>query len=265
MTDYTDLAMPDMAADYTMTLGNLIYIGYDDDAKLHLDSYPIYDETKRSDLNHRIAAHYALREIGQETAERFVFALGRRMNEIMPYYNQLYLSALKDFDAFQTTDMVNEMTNDNTTESSAKSQADQSGTASGTSHSTSSSESHGQSVHSDLPATGTDDPSQYATSYDKTDSTGSSTTDGTTSSQNSSTSNSQTDFTHQNATGATNTHAHGYAGVPPSQLLAQWRSTMLNIDMMVVNELADLFMQVWGSGEDMTNDRMTRYTGRHLE
>ena len=40
-------------------------------------------------------------------------------------------------------------------------------------------------------------------------------------------------------------HVSGYEGVVPSDLLQKYRETFLNIDMMVINNLEDLFFQLW--------------------
>lgn len=77
-----------------MTLGEILQTGY----QLSLNNYPIFSEDYRETLNQKIIDHYFFREIGQETADRFNFFLGRKMNEIMPYYNQLYKSAMIKFD-----------------------------------------------------------------------------------------------------------------------------------------------------------------------
>ena len=97
MQDLSMYAIKDSMADYTLTLGNLIDRGFNTDEKLHLSAqyYPIFDENYRAKLNGKIVAHYALREIGSETPQMFVFYLGRTMREQMDYFNQLYLSAGK--------------------------------------------------------------------------------------------------------------------------------------------------------------------------
>ena len=79
--DLSMYAIKDSMADYTLTLGNLINRGFNTDEKLHLSSvyYPIFDENYRAKLNEKIVAHYALREIGSETPQMFVFYLGRTM------------------------------------------------------------------------------------------------------------------------------------------------------------------------------------------
>ena len=85
-------------AEYTIELRELISRGY----KLALTDYPIFDENYRHYLNQKIIDHYYFREIGQETPDRFNFCLRRKMNEIMPYYNELYKTALLPFDPFVT-------------------------------------------------------------------------------------------------------------------------------------------------------------------
>lgn len=55
-----------------------------------LSKYPIFDENYRSHLNDKIIDHYYFREIGQETAAQFAQMMKRTMQEIMPKYNRLY-------------------------------------------------------------------------------------------------------------------------------------------------------------------------------
>lgn len=81
-----------------MELRDLIVNGY----PLNLDSYPIFDEQYRAVLNDKIIRHFYFREIGLETPEKFAFFLNRKMNEIMPYYNQVYESELISYDPLFT-------------------------------------------------------------------------------------------------------------------------------------------------------------------
>ena len=59
---------------------------------LGLDTYPIFSESYRKQLNDKIITHFYFREIGFETAAQFAWFLRRTMNENMPYFNKLYLS-----------------------------------------------------------------------------------------------------------------------------------------------------------------------------
>ena len=77
-------------AKYTVCLGDVINSGRKLSA---LENYPIYNEDFRKDLNNMILHHFWFREIGFETVELFDFYLGATMNEIMPYYNKLFVAA----------------------------------------------------------------------------------------------------------------------------------------------------------------------------
>ena len=89
---------------YTMQLGYMVKqeMKYNkcDEAQAYrniLGDYPIFDENYRDILNRKIIEHYYMREVGQETPSLFKFFIQRKMNEIMPYYNQLYKSESIDF------------------------------------------------------------------------------------------------------------------------------------------------------------------------
>lgn len=85
---------------YTTELRYLIENNFD----IGLKDYPIFDENYRESLNRKIINHYYFREIGMETAELFKRYLNNTMNEIMPYYNQLYKSELLEFNPFYNVD-----------------------------------------------------------------------------------------------------------------------------------------------------------------
>ena len=73
-------------AKYTITIKTLIDNNFD----FQMTNYPIFDETYRETLNNNILHHYYENEIGFETAPLFRFYLNQKLNEIMPYYNELY-------------------------------------------------------------------------------------------------------------------------------------------------------------------------------
>lgn len=66
--------------------------------------YPIFDESYRRALEEKILLHYYTRELCEETIGLWKLRLKSKMNEIMPYYNQLYESALLKFDPFVDID-----------------------------------------------------------------------------------------------------------------------------------------------------------------
>ena len=68
-----------------------------------LSSYPIFDSDYRTKLNDKIIDHFYFQEIGFETPAQFAWMMKRTMNEIMPKYNALY-EAQQDMDAHPLAD-----------------------------------------------------------------------------------------------------------------------------------------------------------------
>ena len=56
--------------------------------------YPIFDNAYKPDLETKILRHFYTREIGAETYGQWKLFLSQKLNEIMPFYNQLYSSEL---------------------------------------------------------------------------------------------------------------------------------------------------------------------------
>lgn len=75
-----------MMSKYTITIKNLM----DNNFNFNLQTYPIFDENYRPILNRKILYHYYEREIGFETPALFRLYLNNTLNEIMPFYNNLY-------------------------------------------------------------------------------------------------------------------------------------------------------------------------------
>ena len=67
-------------------------------------NFPIFDENYKNDLCCKILEHYFYYEIGVETVGQWKMRLNTKLNEIMPYYNKLYLSELIKFDPFTNVD-----------------------------------------------------------------------------------------------------------------------------------------------------------------
>lgn len=67
-------------------------------------SYPLYDPSYKAALETKIINHFFFREIGAETVAQFKFMLARTLNEVMPYYNDLYRSAALEYDPLLTAD-----------------------------------------------------------------------------------------------------------------------------------------------------------------
>lgn len=203
------------------------------------DNFPIFDESYRSVLCSKILKHYYTREISAETVGLWQLWLNTRMGEIMPYYNKLYESALLEFDPFKDVNYSRNhggtFTGDTVRNGRNEIDVNNSVTSNGTSNS--------KNLFSDTPQgaiTNIENESYLtnATLIKDTD-TNTTNTDGNSTTQNTET------------TGITNTDnwietiVGKQSTVSYSKLLQEFRDTFLNIDVMIINDLSDLFMNLW--------------------
>lgn len=202
-------------------------------------SYPIFDEKYRSVLETKILKHYYTREIGLETVGLWKLKLDTEMNEIMPYYNQLYKSTLLEFNPFYDVDITRKHTSKND----------------GTRNETSSSNSNGKSnnsnkvnetsrdLYSDTPQgalTGVESET-YLTNARKVASENSSNGENTFNSA----TNGNTESVIKNTEDYLETVKGKQGTQNYSDLLLKYRETFLNIDIQIIEELSDLFMNLW--------------------
>lgn len=182
-------------------------------------SYPLFDASYKATLEIKILRHFYTREIGAETVGLWKHFLCRKMNEIMPYYNQLYQSAKMEFDPFNDIDL----TRDHTKEGSGTNNTD-----------TVSNGSTDEWVYrNDTPQGGIQglQSLEYLSSADHN--TG------------------DVDNTVNVAGRFADTenyveHTKGKGGgASYSAMLKEYRETFLNIDMMILEELEPLFMGLW--------------------
>lgn len=218
-------------AKYTTTIKTLRDVNFP--LGMTAADYPIFDESYRAALNKKILDHYQFREIGFETPGLFAWFLNVKLREIMPYYNQLYESATLTF---------NPLHNFETTEESTR-------TVEGTSVSSGDSESNmenastanGKAVSSDTPqgmlSFENIAANKYATAANldetKADATGKNTT----------VQNSENTLNNVDAYIRTVRGNNGSASF--ASLLKEYRTTLLNVDMMVIRELETLFMSIY--------------------
>lgn len=76
--------------------------------KIFTSKAPFFDEEYRSILCQKILKHYYLREICCETVGVWVLWMNTKLEEIMPYYNQLYESAKIKFNPLHDVDLTRE-------------------------------------------------------------------------------------------------------------------------------------------------------------
>ena len=252
--DFTAYAM-ETPGEYTETLGNLIALGYDTDDKLHLsvDYYPIYDESHRIELNEKIVRHYALREIGQETAQQFVFYLGVTMAEIMPYFNERYRTLDMEYNPLESVDMTTNSENGSESQSSSKASGTQDSTSNSSSKSDNTSTTTSKSFDSDVPQTGVvGDFARYASHANESQADSSGTASSSQDSASHATSHSATDYQHDASNSRGKSHVSGRSQSAMS-LVQEYRNAIINVDMEIVRSLEPCFMQLWGSYDTIFN------------
>lgn len=198
---------------YTTELRYIVESGYN----IGLADYPIFDESYRAHLNDKIIEHYYFREIGLETAGLFKRLLNRKMNEIMPYYNQLYKSEMIKIEPLLRVDLMETFHR----------------TDNGEFNGTMSDTTNNFNVYSDTPQGTLSTPeiqdNTYASSASKDENT----------------QNTNTNQTTDNVLDHTK-HNWGNPGTrSDSEMLQEYRNTFLNIDMLIIEELEPLFMQIF--------------------
>lgn len=192
----------------------------------------------------KILDHYRFRQIGQETPGRFKHYFKTRIREIMPYYVQLYEFEAKWFnieDPLESYNLLETFKQDTTGKGKVTGKADSHGTSdtSGGSEVTQNKENR----FSDTPQGSIDNLDNYMT-------TASRDTIKDTGTQNSKVT-SADHGTSEQASEDSGTVSHtltrrGNIGVQPlGTEVKNIRDAFINIDLMVINDLNDLFLQVY--------------------
>ena len=99
--------------------------------KIFTTQCTFFDNNYRSVLCKKILKHYYLREISSETVGIWLLWMNTKLEEIMPYYNQLYSSALLQFDPFKDTDYQRTHEGENTGSRNTDSSTNSTGSKSG--------------------------------------------------------------------------------------------------------------------------------------
>ena len=207
---------------YTITIKALLDNHFD----FELTDYPIFDESYRDTLNTKILNHYYMNEIGFETAPLFRFYLKEKMNEIMPYYNVLYEKQKELIDNLGgNVDLTETLTRE--TGSNTSSNSNSSSESTGNSKSLFLDTPQGNEYKGDI------DDTDYATNVTFGKSGANS---------------SITDTSTSNGTGTENyiKHIIGNNGKYYTvEVLNKIKNNLLNIDMLIINDLNELFMQIF--------------------
>lgn len=186
-------------------------------------NFPIFDENYRKPLCIKILKHYYTREIGEETVSLWKLRLNARMNEIMPYYNKLYEAWAEEFNPLYDTDLTRKHTLERVgnTEGKQNSETESNGT--------------NRNLYSDTPQGGLQnvEDETYLTNARKI------VDNETVTGENTYTQDiKSTDDYIESVTGKT-------SGTSYSRMLDEYREALINIDMMVIGDLNNLFMLIW--------------------
>lgn len=251
--------------------------------KIFTTKAEIFDENYRAVICKKILKHYYLREICSETVGIWKLWLNTRLEEILPYYNQLYKSALLEFNPLYDVNITrthNRTIDENKTENgtSTETSTDKntgSGTRdnttsgtnknSGTSSVTDNGSSNSKDLYSDTPQgalTGVETET-YLTNARKITNTDSSTSESTNSGNGEYKDTGSVKYTDTSERANTKNGSNSNTGTVNnteeylesvigkqgsgsySGMLKEYRDTFLNIDRMVIAEFDDLFFGLW--------------------
>lgn len=228
----------------TVELGDIVASGVD----IWAFDYPVPAETvhyngktakvpfNKVAFEQKILDHYRFRQIGQETVGRWLHYFRSRIREIMPYYVQLYEFEAKWFNVDDPLESYNLVETFEETSHGSGTQST-SGSSENTSESSGTTESTRK--HSDTPQGTIDNLDSYMSEATRENGTqtGSATVSGSDSSESSSENTGTTSHT---------LTRRGNIGVQPlGGEVQNIRDAFINIDLMVINELKDLFLQVY--------------------
>ena len=169
--------------------------------------FPIFDEDYRTVIETKIIKHYYTREISEETVGLWKLRLNTKMNEIMPYYNQLYKAWSVDFNPLYDTDITTEHTLDN--------ESTQTTTGKSTDRFSDTPQGSLQNIENNT----------YLSNATIVDSNASGTSN-------------STDEYLEKITGKRGSMSY-------SKMLDEYRESLINIDSMIIVDLKDLFFKLW--------------------
>lgn len=235
--------------------------------KIFTSKCKFFDEEYRGVLCQKILKHYYTQEIGAETVGLWKLWMNTRLEEIMPYYNKMYESAALEFDPlgdtkYDVTRNVNseENKNENKNENEnigTSGSSNSSSTRDNTESSEYSTDDSKRDLYSDTPqgAITNLENEMYLTNARKVigNSGGTGSSNGTEKQTFNSTDKGTSDRSrNENVTGNVNS-TEDYIekvvgkrnGQSFSSMLIEYRESLVNVDLMVIDEFKDLFFGLW--------------------
>ena len=185
--------------------------------------YNLYDNELKSVFEKKFIDHFYFYEIGLTPIARFKKALQIKLNDIYPYFKQLYQTELRcnDIDFMLNKDLKEQYTRELTGNSSVNQS------------STSTTNDTSLNINNDTPQNKIDDLDQFMTSASKNTDNSTMNSNGTNSAEN-------------NSIETYSLVSQGNIGVTSSaELLEKWRNVLINIDQLIFEECNDLFMLIY--------------------
>lgn len=222
-----------------------------------MSTYPLYESTTnkeynipniiptREQLNKKILDYYMYREIGFETVNRFLHELEISLNEIMPYYNQLFFSADQDYNIIYNVDYKRTIDRDLAGNTSSNTESN----ATDSTETTADNTSWAKRVSSDTPQNQLSitnkqiDNVDYANevNWNKDEATSSGSTSGTANTTASGTG------TNKEIESTIETTKGNFGVVSAQDLIKKYRELIINIEQQIINDprIVELFMLVY--------------------
>ena len=218
-------------------------------------NFPIFDESHRQELEEKILLWYYDREIGFRTVGRWQLGLAQYLNQIMPYYNEMYKTNAINYDILTDVDLTEESEGQDEDESQEERGSEMTGSSNTTNNSTDTTQAttagNTTSATSDTPqGTIADvDNMSYLTSYNKStnssNNNGTVTASGSSLSENSSTTKDNSTKTFKKSETFVKTTKGKSGGKSYPEMIMEYRKAIANVDAMIIDELEDLFLSMW--------------------
>lgn len=210
--------------------------------------YPIWSESYKIELERKIIKHYFNKEIGLETFGLWQFYLDERLNLIMPYYNELYLTISNKYDWLEDVNVKEQFDSDKTlTNNVTTNLTGNEKTASELeSNNNNTINKTGKNLNSEMPQSnfaGLDygsnllESEQEETAQDTQTNKANANVE-ITNTNNSNTNTKSNDLYNKTITGLNGSRSR-------TQLNIEYRQSLINIDKMIIDELYDLFMMIY--------------------
>ena len=204
---------------YTLELR---YIYEDENFKLFDFPYNLYDNDLKPWFEEKFFQHFMFYEIGFDTIGMFKQRLMSKLNDIFPYYKQLYETEIraKGIDFMLNKDLKESYVRELTSNSNSNQESNvTSNSLSTAGQLTPSLIANSQKIDKFMDSAQKDNTSSNSTSSGESNG------------------NSREEYT---------LTSQGNIGITSSaELLTKWRETLLNIDLMIFEECNDLFMQIF--------------------